>query len=251
MKITEQNPFSLAGKTVLITGASSGLGKAIAIEASRLGATVLVSGRDAARLDTTLGQLDGDGHSVLAADITDEEQLKNLVKELPPLDGVVLCAGISGLTALQFASRKKFESMFETNFFSNVELLRLLVKSKKLSAGASVVTLASIGGVRDITIGKGMYGSSKAALSACMKYYAKELASKGIRVNCICPGMILTELADKVGYAREDLDNDLKTYPLGRFGSPEDVAYSAVYFLSDASAWVTGIDFIIDGGHTL
>ena len=246
------NPYSLDGKTLLVTGASSGIGRAIAIECSRMGATIILNGRNEQRLSETLEMLDKkDGHQLLPADISDDEQLKMLIDNIGKIDGVVLCVGVSGLISLQFATKKKFEKMFDTNFFSNTELVRLLLKNKRINNGGSILAIASIGGVADYTNGKAMYGSTKAALASYMKYVAKDVATKGIRANCICPGMILTPLSESVAYAEEDLEKDIMTYPLGRYGNPEEVAYIAVYFMSDASKWVTGTNFIIDGGHTI
>lgn len=251
MVATNYNPFKLDGKTILITGASSGLGRAIAIECSRLGANVVLSGRCATRLCETLDYMSGQGHRVINCDITNAEESDKLVEDVGQIDGVVLCVGVSGLVSLQFASRKKFEKMFDTNFFSSVELIRLLLKKKRINHGGSILTIASIGGICDFTNGKAIYGASKAALASYMKYLAKEVSPKNIRANCICPGMVLTPLADNVSYAKEDIDKDMKTYPLGRYGTPEEIAYIAVYYLSNASEWVTGTNFIIDGGHTI
>ncbi len=245
------NPFSLIGKTILVSGASSGIGRAIAIECSKMGAKVLLTGRNHERLHETLSMMTANEHIIVAADLSDKAQTSHLLESIENIDGVVICAGVSGLVSLQFATKSKFEKMFDTNFFSNVEFLRLLLKKRKINRNGSILAIASIGGVADYTNGKSIYGSTKAALSSYMKYVAKDVASKGIRANCICPGLIMTPLSEAVSYTQEDLEKDLKTYPLGRYGTPEEIAYIAVYFLSDASKWVTGTNFIIDGGHTI
>ncbi len=248
------NPYSLEGKTILITGASSGIGKATAIEASKLGATVVITARDAARLQETFDHLEGQderGHKQIIADITDENQLNALLAEVPTLQGLVLCAG-KGLTLpIQFATREKFDDIFNVNFFAPVELLRMLFKKKKLEKESSVVMLASLGGTQVFSGGNGIYGASKSALNTIMKFAAKEFASRKVRVNSICPGMVDTPLIHRGTISEEQLLEDQKRYPLGRYGKPEDIAYAAIYLLSDASSWITGQDFVLDGGVSI
>lgn len=248
------NPYSLKGKTILVTGASSGIGKSIAIEVSKLGATVVITARNTARLQDTFNQLDGRGereHKLIIADITDEIQLNALIAAVPTLQGFVLCAG-KGLTLpIQFATRDRFDDIFNVNFFAPVELLRILFKKKKLEKGSSVVMLASLGGTQIFSGGNGIYGASKSALNTIMKFAAKEFASRKVRVNSICPGMVDTPLIHRGTISDEQLLEDQKRYPLGRYGKPEDIAYAAIYLLSDASSWVTGQDFVLDGGVSI
>ena len=248
------NPYSLEGKTILVTGASSGIGRATAIEASKLGATVVITARDTARLQETFDQLEGHEereHKQIIADITDESQLNALLVEVPILQGLVLCAG-KGLTLpIQFPTREKFDDIFNVNFFAPVELLRILFKKKKLEKESSVVMLASLGGTQIFSGGNGIYGASKAALNTVMKFAAKEFASRKVRVNSICPGMVETPLIHRGTISDEQLLEDQKRYPLGRYGKPEDIAYAAIYLLSDASSWITGQDFVLDGGVSI
>jgi NAD(P)-dependent dehydrogenase (short-subunit alcohol dehydrogenase family) len=248
------NPFSLEGKTILVTGASSGIGRATAIECSRLGANVILSARNAGRLKETLNALDGDKtkHQICPADLTVQQELDNLVNSISQIDGVVLSSGRTGnALPIKFDKREKINPVFETNFFAPFELMRLLYKSKKLKDGSSVVTIASIGGVKAFATGNGDYGAAKAALNSIMKFAAKEFAPKGIRVNCICPGMIQTPMVDSCEFSEEQLKADIATYPLKRYGKPEEVAYGVVYLLSDATVWVTGTELYIDGGVTV
>lgn len=244
------NPFSLAGKTILVTGASSGIGRATAIECSRMGANVIITARNSERLHETISSMEGEGHLMLIGDLTNQEDLDLIVSSLPKLDGSVLCAGVGNSTLLPFATREKFQKIFEVNFSSQVELFRLLVKKKILQRNSSVVSICSIGGIASFTYGNGIYGSSKAALKSWMKFASKELGTKKIRVNVICPGMVETPLIHSGTITEEQLQIDLRKYPLGRYGKPEDVAYGAVYLLSDAAAWITGASLIIDGGIT-
>ena len=247
------NPFSLHGKTILVTGASSGIGQETAIACSKMGARVIVTARNPERLKETFDQLDvrTDGHMQLFADLTSQEDVAQLIASLPALDGAVLCAGNSTTLPLQFGSREKFDEMFDVNFFAPVELLRLMYKKKVLQKGASVVMIASIGGTHSFMPGNGVYGASKAALNSVMKYAAREYSSRKIRVNSICPGMVDTPLIHRGTITEEQLAEDAKKYPLGRYGYPEDIANGAIYLLSDASSWLTGHDLVIDGGFSI
>jgi len=247
------NPFSLNGKTVLVTGASSGIGRETAIACSRMGAHVVATARNQERLQDTFNQLAAhtEGHIQLTADLTQPDDVKQLVATMPPLDGAVLSAGNSTTLPLQFGSREKFDEMFNVNFFAPVELLRLLYKKKVLNKGASIVMIASIGGTHSFMPGNGVYGASKAALNSVMKYAAREYASRKIRVNSICPGMVDTPLIHRGTITEEQLAEDAKRYPLGRYGRPEDIACGAIYLLSDASSWLTGHDMVIDGGFSI
>ncbi len=250
---TGYNPFSLEGKTVLVTGASSGIGREIAIACSRMGATVVVTARNEERLQATLDSLESSGqeHRLLVADLTSSDEMTALVASLPSLDGAVLCAGNSTTLPLQFGSRDKFDEMFDVNFFAPVELLRMMYKKKILQKGASVVLMASIGGTHSFMPGNGVYGASKAALNSVMKYAAREFASRRVRVNSICPGMVDTPLIHRGTITEEQLAEDAKRYPLGRYGRPVDIAHGAIYLLSDASSWLTGHDLVIDGGFSV
>lgn len=245
------NPFALQGKTVLVTGASSGIGRAVATECSRLGAVLVITGRNAERLDETLAMLDGEGHTAITADLTCPEDLDRLVAEAPELDGLALCSGIGMMLPVQFSTRKKLLDVLDSNFLNPVELLRLLLKKKRVKTGASIVAISSMGGTHFFTIGNGAYGASKAALDAYMKFCARELAPKRIRVNTVLPAMIDTPLIHRGAVSDEEHAADAATYPLKRYGRPEEVAYAVIYLLSDASAWTTGTSLIVDGGKSL
>ena len=244
------NPFSLSGKTILVTGASSGIGKSTAIECSKMGARVIITGRNESRLAETFNQLEGEGHEQLIGDLSNQSYIEELVSKVSALDGVVLCAGIATVKPILFSTPDEFQSIFNVNFFAPVELLRLLAKKKKLTKGSSCVFIVSIGGNNVWSPGGAIYGTSKAALKSAVNYYAVELAPKKIRVNGICPGMVETPLIKSEAYSQEQVEADKALYPLGRYGYPEDIAYAAIYLLSNASAWITGSHFVIDGGAT-
>lgn len=245
------NPFSLEGKTILVTGASSGIGQATAIECSKLGARVVICARNMERLQETFTQLEGEGHTQIIAELTSSEDITKLAEQVPEINGLVLCAG-KGLTLpFAFCSREKYDDIFDINFFSTVETLRLLVKKKKLMKGTSVVIVTSIGGVNIFSVGNAIYGASKAALTSTMKFCAKELAPKNIRVNSVNPGMTNTKLIHRGAVSEDQLKADMEKYPLKRYGEPEDIANGIVYLLSDASSWVTGHSLVIDGGISI
>ena len=249
--MTNYNPFSLEGKTILVTGASSGIGRATAIECSKMGARLVVTGRDQSRLQETLGRLEGDGNSQIAAELTDEEAIKYLVDECPEFDGLVLCAGKGMTLPLNFATREKFDLIFNVNFFAPMELVRMLLKKKKIEKGASIVFVSSIGGNWSFNLGNGVYGASKAAINSAMKFWAKELAPKKIRVNSVNPGMVNTNLIQGGAISEDQHKKDMEKYPLGRYGEPQEIAYGIIYLLSGASSWVTGHSLVIDGGVTI
>lgn len=248
----ENNPFSLEGKTILVTGASSGIGQGCAVMAAQMGAKVIVCGRNEDRLQQTLSQLPGVGHATFAGDLTDASVIEKMVAEVPVLDGAVFSAGISMTAPFTFSTREKFDKVFNVNFFSPVELLRLLVKKKKLAQGSSVVFISSVGGNFGFSVGNGVYGASKAALNSISRLCSIELAPKKIRVNAVCPGMVDTPLV--AGFSEniteEERKRDIDFYPLKRYGKPEDIAGGVVYLLSEAASWVTGQAICIDGGIT-
>ena len=245
------NPFVLTGRIILVTGASSGIGRATAILASRMGASVVLTGRDVTRLEETMSEMEGEGHTIIRAELTDPDDMASLLGSIPMLDGAVFCAG-KGLTLpVQFCDRKKFDEIFEVNFFSTVELLRMIYKKKRFSKGASVVLLASMGGTRIFSGGNGIYGASKAALDSFMKFAAKEFAARGVRVNSICPAMVDTPLIHRGTVSEEQLTEDAKRYPLKRYGRAEDIANAAVFLLSEGASWITGTSVIVDGGLSI
>ena len=245
------NPFSLEGKTILVTGASSGIGRAVAIECSKMGAVVFLSARNDARLRETLEALEGDGHQIIVADLTDEEAIKALVEQVPQLDGVVCAAGISMLKPIQVLSEKDIQTIFATNYSAPVLLTKTLVKKRKLNNEASLVYISSVSGNGNTATALSLYGSSKSALNSFAKYAALELSGKKIRCNTICPGRIETNLLQNQTMSAEDLEKDIAKYPLHRYGKPEEVAQTAVYLLSEATKWITGTSITIDGGRTL
>ena len=245
------NPYSLEGKTILVTGASSGIGKATAIECSKLGARVIITGRDEARLQQTLSSLEGEGHVVIAAGLGEDDGIRFLVERVPVLNGIVHAAGISDTVLFQFLKKERVENIFNIKFFAPVVLSQLLLKKKLLRKGGSIVFLSSIDGPITAHIGNSMYSATKGALSAMMRNMSIELASKGIRVNAVLPGMTETPLIHNDDITQEQLNKDMELYPLKRYADPREIAWAIIYLLSDASTFTIGANLVVDGGFTV
>lgn len=249
------NPQSLEGKTILVTGSTSGIGQATAVICSRLGATVIVTGRNQDRLQQTLGLLDtsfGQNHIGITANIATNEGLEALVAGIPALDGVSDNAGTSnGNKPIKFIKDEELEEMVNTNTFAHVRLAKLLFKKKLLNKNASYVMTASIGGNFSYVTGQAAYGISKSAINSFMKYCAVEFAGRGIRCNSVCPGMIKTPLIHVDTLTEEDMAKDAEKYPLKRYGKPEEVANVNAFLLSDASSYITGASIVVDGGYSI
>ena len=254
IKSISYNPYSLENKTVLVTGASSGIGRTTAIECSRMGATVLITARNETRLQDTFDALDrsfNQSHKLFIADLSTEEAIHQLADSLPELDGVSLNAGIVKTLPVKFINQDALSEVLSVNMVGPILLVQRLLKKKKLHKGSSVVFTSSIGGVMISTVGNTMYGVSKGGLNAFMKGFALEMASNGIRSNSVNPGFVATSILSAGTITEEQLKENMAKYPLGRFGKPEDIAHAIIYLLSDASSWVTGHTLVVDGGVIL
>lgn len=245
------NPFSLENKTILVTGASSGIGKAIAIECSKMGAKVVVTGRNEQRLQETYGQLEGTHPAYIVADLSKKEDIETLAKQIDSLNGLVNCAGLTIPKPFKFLQEEDIQEVMTINFNAPLLLTQLLVKKKKLQKAASIVFISSISGIKVSYIGNSIYSASKGAINGFCKGLALELAPQQIRVNTVIPGMVETNIVSGGEVTQEQMEADKQKYPLKRYGKPEEVAYAVVYLLSDVSSWVTGSNLLIDGGYTL
>lgn len=244
------NPYSLEGKTILVTGASSGIGQATAIECSKMGAKVVITGRNEERLNETFAQLTGEGHQIIVADLNIQEDIDALVDACPVLDGLVNNAGRGKSKPVNFLKLEDLQDVYQTNLFGVALVTKGLLKKKKLVKGSSIVFTSSISSYMTAA-GLSIYASSKAAVCGYMRTCAIELGVKGIRSNAVLPGMVETKLINSGTYTDEDKQKDLNLYPLGRYGKPMDIAHGIIYLLSDASSWVTGTELVIDGGRML
>lgn len=246
--IMDYNPFTLKDKTILVTGASSGIGKAIAVMCSKMGAMVIATGRNEERLIATTELMEGENNLIVRADLTSEDGIETLVSTCPTLDGIVHSAGIGDRTLLKMVRQKDIDKVMKTNFDAPVLLQRALLKKKKIAYGSSIVFIASRAPFAP-TIGNGIYAASKGALIAYSKVLGLELADRLIRVNCICPAMVWTELVERdQQLTGADYHEKEKDYPLRRYGKPDDVASLAVFMLSNASSWMTGSCVDLTGG---
>lgn len=245
--MADYNPFSLSGKTILVTGSSSGIGRGIAIACSKMGASVIINGRNTAKLQETFSMMEGGGHIVLPGDLIDQNQVVHLVAKLPKLDGIVHCAGVGQRMPCKDLTDSSLNQVMDVNFKAPVLFQAEILRQKKINKGASIVFIASIASWSP-SMGNSMYSASKGAIISYANCLSLELAPRNIRVNCISPAMVWTDLIQNEAVDEEQLKEDEKRYPLKRYGKPEDIANLAVYMLSDASTWMTGSNVKISGG---
>ena len=247
------NPFSLLGKTVLVTGGAGGIGSAVAKTCVDLGARVILTDIREDALLATLASLPepqtGEPNLGYTADLTDAEQLSALVDFCPQIDGVVLNAGVMKLTLTQFITEEELTRIQKINLNAPILLTRTLLKKKKVKKGGAIVFTASAAGVYRVSAGNGIYATTKCGIDAFMRTVALELGPKGIRCNSVNPGMVETALIGS--FTEEQKEKERQNYPLRRFAKPEDIAYGIAYLLSDAASFVTGTALKIDGGMTL
>ena len=245
------NPFSLKGKVILVTGASSGIGRATAIECSKMGAKLVITARDEERLKETISLLEGEGHQYIVADLSIEEEIDKLVSIIPILNGVVNNAGFNIVKLLPFIKTEDMNKMLKLNLEAPILLTNKIVKKKKIAKNTSIVFVSSIG-KSIVAPGCSIYSATKGGLSAFMKNAAVDLSGKKIRCNSVLPGMVETPLIlDKETMTDEQLNDDRNLYPLKRYGKPEEVAHTIIFLLSDASGWMTGTEIVLDGGRSL
>lgn len=245
--MADYNPFSLEGKTIMVTGASSGIGRGIAVTCSKMGAKVIINGRNLTKLQETSSQMVPDSAIIFAGDLTDAVSLLSLVEKLPKLDGVVHCAGIGQRILCKDLQIENVNQVMDVNFKAPVMLQAELLRQKKINKAASIVFVASIASWSP-SFGNSVYSASKGAIISYANCLALELAPRKIRVNCISPAMVWTDLILNDGIDEDQLKEDEQKYPLKRYGQPEDIANLAVYMLSDASLWMTGSNVKISGG---
>jgi NAD(P)-dependent dehydrogenase (short-subunit alcohol dehydrogenase family) len=249
-----KNPFSLEEKIVLITGASSGIGRQCAISCSQMGAKTILIARNEERLKETLSQLEGDNHLMYSLDITKfdkiESIIKNSISKIGKIDGFIHSAGIERTLPLGMMKPELYQEIFNVNVIAGFELTKIISKKMYREKRASFVFISSIMSVLGQS-GKVGYCSSKSAIVGGVNALALELASKKIRVNSISPAVIKTSMSQKLydSLSLEEQKIITGMHPLG-LGKPEDVANACIYLLSDATRWVTGTNLIVDGGYS-
>lgn len=238
-------------QNILITGASSGIGRQTAIDLSNLGAKLILVGRDIVKLEETVKLCSNPSNiTVVAKDLTDVSFPETIVEVVSnPLTGIVLNAGVVKVIPVAFLKKDDIDSLFEANVKGNILLMQYLLRKKKIQKEASIVVISSIS-TKKATIGNALYNATKGALSCFAKSLALELAPKGIRVNTLLPGYIDTNILGRVR-SEEEIKKHLESYPLGRFGLPKDVSNLICFLLSDGSKWITGSEIAIDGGFSI
>ncbi|SDZ41904.1 SDR family NAD(P)-dependent oxidoreductase [Delftia lacustris] len=242
----EKDAFSLAGKRILVTGASSGIGRQIAISCALMGAELVITGRDQERLKATAAALAGNGHRFLAADLTAPAERDKLVEHAGIVNGVAHAAGVSRLVPFRLISEAHLQEMFASNTYAPMLLTRALMAKKRIAAKGSILFIAALSS-HSGALATAAYAASKAALLGAMRSLALEVAKQGIRANCIAPGYVRTPMLDGLSQGGGRMEELFALTPLG-MGEPEDVAHAAVFYLSDASRWITRNHFIVDGG---
>jgi len=247
--VSAADPFSLAGKRILVTGASSGIGRQIAISCAQMGAQLVVSGRNVERLAATFAELEGEGHIQFGADLSRQEDIDRLAAGAGVLDGLVHAAGISKLAPFRLISRMQLDEMFSSNVYAPMLLTKGLLAKKRIANGGSILFISALASHVG-PLATGAYSASKAALLGAMRTLALEVVKQGLRANCIAPGYVRTPMLDSLNQSGGSIDEHAKLTPLG-LGEPEDIAYAAVFYLSDASRWITRNYFIVDGGLTV
>ena len=247
--------FSLSNKTILITGASSGIGRSCAVQCSKMGASLLLMGRNDDELNRTVSELQpGTKVEMIVADFSKMVDLELLIAEkiltIGKIAGFIHCAGVEKTLPLKKQTSEVFQSIFDINVFAGFELAKIISLKKYKAEKASFVFIASVAGMVGES-GKTIYSASKGAVISGARSMSMELARSDIRVNSISPAMVKTPILEKMfdGIGEEASQNIIKKHPLG-IGEPEDVANACVFLLSDAAKWITGTNLVVDGGYT-
>lgn len=245
------NPFTIEGKTLLITGATSGIGRATALTCAHMGASIVAVGRNKERLEALHNELLTEGHLFIQADLTDDAEVQGLIDTIPLIDGVACCAGVAEMKPFTFVTEEDMERVFNVNCFAPVMLVNKLLKAKKLNKGSSVVFVSSVDGPKIVHAGNSVYSGSKSALVGMARNMAIDLASKKIRVNCVLPGTTDTPMIHIGSATDEMLAENVKQFPLKRFAQPEEIANAIIFLLSDAASFITGTEITVDGGYSI
>ena len=247
--------FNLKNKNIIVTGASSGIGWQCAITFSQLGANVILISRNKERLKETYNKLEKGNHLIISLDITEYDKLEEIintaVEKIGKISGLVHSAGVEMTMPLRSMQSSYYEKMFSVNVIAGFELAKIISKKKYIDKyGASFVFISSVMGILGQP-GKVAYCASKGALISGAKAMALELASKNIRVNCILPGVVETEMSSRMfqGLSEESKKEIINVHPLG-LGKPEDIAKACAFLLSDAARWITGTNLVVDGGYS-
>jgi len=249
------NDFLLTDKHIFITGASSGIGRQCAIQCSKAGATVTITGRDEGRLHETLAKMENPStHLLLPLELSEYKAMQSAVAtsvlQTGKIHGLINCAGISTILPIKSVSVDKRQEFIQANVYTSYQLTREISRKANFSpAGGSIIFISSV--MAEVgQSGRSLYGMTKGALVAASKSLAIELAKRNIRVNCISPGVVATPMSAKSAYQQDELtlQQVVNAHPLG-LGKPEDIANSCIFLLSNAARWITGSNLVVDGGY--
>jgi len=248
------NPLDLTGRAIVVTGASGGIGRSTAVLLGGLGARVVLVGRDTSRLEETSSLMEGADHRIAPFDLNRLEEipqwLAGLADEVGPFSGLVHCAGITSLVPLRVLGIEQLDEVMRVNFYSAVVLTKEFARKRAHTAKSSIVLVASVAGILAAPA-RSAYSASKGALIAFARSVAIELAKSGVRVNCVAPSYVRTEMYEKSadGLTPDQLSSSVDaTQPLG-LGTPLDVAHSIAYLIADTGQWITGSVLSVDGGY--
>lgn len=248
--------LTLKNKTILVTGASSGIGAECCFLLSKHSANIILVGRDATRLSETHNKLDPGVHSIINFDLKNIQETESVLipvlEKYTKIDGFIHSAGIDITIPVANLTHEHYLEIFNINVFSGFEIARVLSKKRYIPEnGASYVFVSSIMGITGAS-GKVAYSATKGAIIAGCRSMAVELANKNVRVNCISPAIVKTNLVDKLfsTLSEESVNSIIKSHPLG-LGKPSDISEACLYLISDESRWITGSNLIIDGGYSI
>lgn len=245
------NPFTLEGKKIMITGAASGIGRSVAVEASNLGATLILVDLNEERMRETISLMSDGNHQIITADLTESEKLEQIAGQIDSLDGLVNCAGVGLTLPFKFCGEEELKRVMAINFYAPVLLTQTMIKRKKINKNASIVYMASIDGTVTGHIGNSIYSATKGAILGSVRSQALELIPRGIRVNCVSPARVNTPLLKRDNISEEQVKANMQLYPMKRYANPEEIAFYIIYLLSDTSTYTTGSNLVIDGGFTI
>lgn len=248
------NPMELENRTILVTGASSGIGRETAILLSQLGARLILVGRRPEQLEKTISLLDGASHQVHVFDLLNVDDIPHWMKGIAsasgPLNGLVHSAGMQFTKPLRITTGENLEELMRINVTAAFSLARAFRQKGVYITGSSIIYLSSVMGVVG-QAGQAAYSASKGALVALTKSLSLELSREGIRVNCVAPAVVRTEMLEKMlqSLTPEQVAQIQAMHPLG-IGTPRDVANAIAFLLADTGRWITGSTLVVDGGYT-
>lgn len=253
MSSIQANPLDMSGKLFLVTGASAGIGRSTAELLAKLGARLIINGRNEKALEDTLAVFHGKDHVMAPFDMAKIDELANWVKSLTQkygaIDGLVHCAGIQKNQAIRSFDQNTFDEIMHVNLASAMALVKGFRFKSDKNKSKAIVFVASIGGFIGQP-GNTIYGASKAGLMSLTRGLAMELLRDNIRVNCVAPALVETEMASRTQSSMntEQFQHIVDQHPMG-LGQPEDIAHPIAFLLSDSARWINAVTLPVEGGY--